>query len=68
MRLGNSNSLRQIMNSPSAGAKEAMLQLFCGNLDCNYGPSALQASLVLWLRLVLQLNALIRSPFPSRNA
>ena len=31
------------------------LRLFCSNLDCNHG--ALHASLVLWLRLFLQLNA-----------
>ena len=29
------------------GSREAMLQLFCSNLDCNHG--ALHASMALWL-------------------
>ena len=45
------------------GSREAMLQLFCSNLDYNHG--ALQGALIEILFIV---NALIRSLFSSKNA
>ena len=38
---------------------EAMLQLICSILDCNHG--ALQASLVLWLGMFLQIIVQLES-------